>query len=200
MSNYNFLPPATFGLGEEPFVLWEGGFNDEDIANIIAMGESREAQAAGVGTAEHSEENPEVRRSKISWIDLQPDSEWLYDRLATIASNLNGQFYRFDLYGFHEHFQYTVYDSNNQGHYAWHIDSGTKLSAPRKFSLVLQLSDPSEYEGGDLELFYSADPVAVKKEKGIVAAFPSHTLHRVTPVTAGVRRSLVMWCVGPALK
>lgn len=200
MSNYNFLPPATFGLGEEPFVLWEGGFNDEDVANIITIGESRQPETGSVGTAEHSEENTTIRRSQVSWIDLQPDSEWLYDRMATIASNLNGQFYRYDLYGFHEHFQYTVYNSDNQDHYTWHLDSGTKLSSPRKFSLVLQLSDPSEYEGGDLELFYSAEPTPVRKEKGLVVAFPSTVLHRVTPVTKGTRRSLVLWCVGPAFR
>ena len=200
MSNYIFTPPPAFGVGEEPFVMWEGGFNDEDVANIIDIGEARPAQDGNVGTAENNELIEEIRRSKISWIDLQADSQWLYDRLSHIASTLNGQYYKYDLYGFHEHFQYTVYDSSNQDHYTWHLDSGTKSTAPRKFSLVLQLSDPSEYEGGDLEIYYSAQPTQIRKEKGLVVAFPSCMLHRVTPVTSGIRKTLVMWCVGPAFR
>jgi PKHD-type hydroxylase len=38
------------------------------------------------------------------------------------------------------------------------------------------------------------------KKKGSVILFPSFTMHRVTPVTKGVRRSLVLWVGGEAYK
>lgn len=50
-----------------------------------------------------------------------------------------------------EHIQYTVYNSNDEGHYDWHVDMGPG-KARRKLSLVCQLSDPSEYEGGELQI------------------------------------------------
>jgi PKHD-type hydroxylase len=114
---------------------------------------------------------------------------------------LNGQFYKYDLQGFAENFQYTVYngEAEEPGHYTWHQDwnnSGT----PRKLSLVVQLSDPSEYEGGDLQIMSGAEPTTVDKGLGKVVLFPSFMLHRVTPVTKGIRRSLVVWVTGPAFK
>ena len=74
--------------------------------------------------------------------------------------------------------------------------SDTSIS-PRKLTLVLQLSDPSEYEGGELQSLTSLQPGTVNKKKGIIAAFPSWTLHQVTPVTKGVRKTLVIWVAGP---
>jgi PKHD-type hydroxylase len=115
---------------------------------------------------------------------------------------LNGQFFQFDLYGFNEDMQYTVYDGEQQGHYTWHLDDSGKNTqrGPRKLSLVIQLSDPSDYEGGELQLQTGPDPTIVDKAKGLVAAFPSYTLHRATPVTKGIRKTLVVWITGPAFR
>jgi PKHD-type hydroxylase len=73
-------------------------------------------------------------------------------------------------------------------------------SSPRKLSLILQLSDATEYEGGELQLKDSSDHTAVERKKGHLIAFPSYLLHRVTPVTKGIRRSLVVWISGPAFR
>ena len=115
MSEYIFAPDPTFGIGEHPFVTWQNGFNDYDIKKIIEMGESRKIRKALTGDGTFDDNN--IRNSNISWIELQEDSKWLYDELSYIARQLNGQFYKFDLYGFVEHFQYTVYDGNVDGHY-----------------------------------------------------------------------------------
>ena len=69
----------------------------------------------------------------------------------------------------------------------------------RKISIVLQLSDPEEYEGGELEMFVSKDIQKIPKKKGAAVLFPSYCMHRVTPVTKGERRSIVLWVSGPAL-
>lgn len=202
MSNYIFSPSPSFGISEEPFVIWEGGFSNSQIADIISIGESRIFNKALVGgNGGFSEPNPNIRISNTSWIDLQEDSNWLYDKLAYIARQLNGQFYKFDLYGFDEHFQYTVYNGLENGHYDWHLDSGVGGgSSPRKFTMVLQLTDPREYEGGELQILTKSDPTNVRKEKGLLVAFPSYTLHRVTPVTTGVRKTLVIWITGPSFR
>lgn len=86
------------------------------------------------------------------------------------------------------------------GHYDWHLDRGGLGIAPRKLSAVIQLSDPNEYEGGDLQLYVGSEPTNIKKQKGLVVVFPSFVLHRVTPVTGGTRRSLVAWLSGPKFR
>ena len=141
----------------------------------------------------------DLRLSKTAWIPQAEDTHWLYDRLAFIARKLNSQNYGFNLYGFCEDFQFTVYEDNG-GHYTWHQDNGSGNDTPRKLSLVVQLSDPKDYEGGDLQVFTSAEPVNIPKQIGLVVAFPGYTMHRVTPVTKGIRRTLVVWITGPAFK
>ena len=53
---------------------------------------------------------------------------------------------------------------------------------------------------GELELRFGKDPITIGKERGLIALFPSYTMHRVTPVTKGTRYSLVAWVSGPAFK
>lgn len=201
MSMYQFLPAPDVAGKETEFTFWDDGFSDGELQLIIKLGEALRLDKAIVG-AENGVEDPSIRVSKVSWIEYS-NCPWLYDRLAYITRQINGQYYNFDLYGFAENMQFTVYESNadGQGHYGWHIDKGySPGGAPRKLSMVLQLSDPDEYEGGDLELLYSKQPVAMEKKKGRVYFFPSYTLHQVTPVTKGTRRTLVVWVAGPKFK
>ena len=112
---------------------------------------------------------------------------------------LNTQFYRFALTGL-ENLQYTVYDGKEGGHYDWHIDYGRNSHKPRKISLSVQLSDPSHYEDCDLQFQIGSGVTTAPRTRGTVIAFPSFFLHRVTPVTAGVRKSLVLWATGPEFR
>jgi PKHD-type hydroxylase len=66
--------------------------------------------------------------------------------------------------------------------------------------MAVQLTDPSEYEGGNLQVMTSGQPQNVRKQRGIIAVFPSYVLHQVTPVTQGGRQSLVAWVSGPAFR
>ena len=120
--------------------------------------------------------------------------------MAWIARKLNSAFYGFDLTGFHEDFQYTIYKGEEKAHYDWHIDNSSLDNVPRKFSMVLQLSDPKDYEGGNLEIKVGSTPDIVDKKRGLVAAFPAYRLHRVSPVKKGIRKSIVIWVVGPAFR
>jgi PKHD-type hydroxylase len=201
MSAYNFVPSPDLSTRESSFATWENGFSDSQIQNIIRIGESLEKKKATIGGKNVDDEYSDVRESQVSWIELNNDTMWLYDQLAYIMRQINGQFFDFDICGFVEHFQYTVYESDKKAHYNWHIDKGTiNGMAPRKLSLVLQLSDPSEYEGGELQLMIGSEPLSAKKEKGLIYVFPSWVVHRVTPITKGVRRSLVLWAAGPKFK
>lgn len=201
MANYIFAPTPTFGVSEHPFVTWDDAFDNEEVERIIECCGETDCEKALVGGMTQEQDITKIRESKIAWVGVNQHTQWIYDRLAFVARSLNGQFYKFDLHGFSEDMQYTIYQGDEMGHYTWHLDAGSgDNAAPRKLSMVLQLSDPGDYEGGDLEVFSSADPTKVDKKKGLVVAFPSYMLHRVTPVTAGVRKTLVIWVCGPSFK
>jgi PKHD-type hydroxylase len=198
MAVYQLAPSPSIAIPEISFATWRAGFTDEEINKIISIGDNLTIRNATVGG--DGDLNTNIRSSKTGWIGLTPDTNFIYDRIGYIARQLNGQFFDLDLWGFVEDIQYTIYDSKDD-HYTWHLDRGGKTSnTPRKLSIVLQLSDPSEYEGGDLEIFDRATPTKVDKQKGLIAAFPSFVLHRVTPVTKGVRKTLVVWLTGPRFK
>jgi PKHD-type hydroxylase len=68
----------------------------------------------------------------------------------------------------------------------------------RKISMTCLLSHESEFEGGELQI--EKEKNKVKLVQGQAIFFASFLLHRVAPVTRGVRKSLVMWFGGPPLK
>lgn len=96
-----------------------------------------------------------------------------------------------------EGFQYTEYDCTYQGFYRKHRDTDGKALKSRVLSASLQLTDPEEYEGGDL-IIYKDDneKIIAPKSLGSITIFTSTTLHEVTPVTSGFRSSLVVWYGG----
>jgi len=197
MTNYIFSPAPTMGVGDHPFVTWDGGFTEQELQSIIEYCDKLPVSPATLGD---SEVHTEYRRSDVAWVPSNPETMWIFDRLAWILKQLNSQFYQFDMYGFCEDAQYTVYNDYCQGNYDWHVDAGATTSAPRKLSLVLQLSNPEEYSGGNLEILTGRDSTAVNKKLGLISVFPSYVLHRVTPVTEGTRKSLVIWASGPKFR
>tara|TARA_B100000131_G_scaffold83870_1_gene80824 strand:+ start:4949 stop:5551 length:603 start_codon:yes stop_codon:yes gene_type:complete len=200
MSIYPILPHPTYD--ENDFATWEGGFTPSECDAIIRLGEEQTLinSTVGAGLVDPSKENIAIRKSKNGWIELNDRSKWVYDRIANISRCLNGLNWRFEISGFNEHLQYTRYDAADKDFYGWHTDGSVKGDGPpRKLSLTIQLSDPNDYEGGDFQL-HGTKLSTVAKERGLTVCFPSYTLHQVTPVTKGVRKSLVVWLVGPPFK
>lgn len=191
------MPPLA--REHEPFVVWENGFTPEELDRIEAYCAALPQRKATISSKTEEDDFADYRQSKVGWIGLNADTEWFYDKMAWIARQLNSMFYRFDLSGFVEDMQFTVYESGGD-HYEWHVDAGFNHTSPRKFSIVLQLTDPDQYEGGELQLQTSKEAVSVRRERGLVAAFPSYALHRVTPVTSGVRKTIVVWVSGPPFR
>mgnify|MGYP003677217951 FL=1 len=70
----------------------------------------------------------------------------------------------------------------------------------RKLSLSIQLTDPKEYEGGELYIYEGDKGEKMKQGQGDLILFPSYMLHEVKPVTKGERNSLVCWVTGKQFK
>jgi PKHD-type hydroxylase len=73
------------------------------------------------------------------------------------------------------------------------------LPIERKVSVICLMSDPEEYEGGDLQIQLYQD-YKVEMQKGQMIAFPSVLQHRVLPIISGLRNSAVIWLNGPRMK
>lgn len=170
-------------------VIVEEAFTEEECNKIIKYGNSFKNQKGTVGGKDQT-----VRKSNVVWLGLENESDWLYKRLSNIIQDMNEQYFKFDLTGITESIQFTHY-KNPDGKYEAHLDKLFQ-STVRKLSLVLQLSDPNKYEGGDLLLHQGPRPNVIKKAQGNLVIFPSYTLHEVTPVTKGERYSLVVWVNG----
>jgi len=142
-----------------------------------------------------------TRKSQIKWIHSSKKTNFLFSFLENLVNQANLSHFNFDIISTSESLQYTEYKGSDYGQYKWHIDSFEPAAPPyRKLSLTIQLSDPNEYEGGDLEISIPQPEknliLKAPKEKGKIIVFPSYLYHRITPVTKGTRKSLVWWVGG----
>lgn len=83
--------------------------------------------------------------------------------------------------------------------YGEHVDApvlgtiGTAAMMRSDISITVFLADPESYEGGELVINTLNGEITVKLAAGDGFAYPAQTLHRVAPVTAGVREVAVTW-------
>ena len=164
--------------------------------------------------------NKDIRNSKNSWI---PDSHWITGWLWYYVQKINYENFKYDIIDIDAGtLQYTHYGVGE--FYNWHQDgdidtchipqtvvaSKNNISKDqiilqgelvRKLSFSLQLSDPEDYERGELEFLDNQDePFFAPKQKGTIVVFDSRVKHRVRKVTNGLRKSIVGWVVGPRWK
>ncbi len=189
--------PVPTHINQTNYYWYKEGLDLIDVKNVEKLADTYPYTK---GTIVGSDEIVEsIRKSKIKWLHPNDDSQWLYDKIINMVVEANKAMWNFNLYSVIDSIQYTVY-SEGGGHYDWHMDIGPGSISHRKISVVVQLSDPSEYEGGDLELWYGGGVMQVPKNKGLTVLFPSFSMHRVTPITKGTRKSLVLWVGGEHYK
>ncbi len=192
----------------ESGLVYERVFTLRQCARIVELGLSLAADDALVGGSESEYvEEAITRKSRTAWIEPDEDTLWIFDKLTKVALRAN-RIYGFDLLGFTEDAQFTMYDEPGS-FYDWHQDGLGGELAGRKLSMVVQLSDPADYEGGALELFNivhesEEDDAAAwadqARAQGSVVVFPAFEYHRVLPMISGKRYSLVTWIGGPPFK
>lgn len=199
-----FLKGATF----ESHAYAKDFFSPEECKKIIAYGKNEKYSTediASVGGAPGSSkykkaEDLSYRRSKISWMRSdQEETRWMFERITEGIEEINSRFFNYDLDHI-ENIQFTEYDASYEGFYGKHIDIGHRSSCMRKLSFTIQLSNPSDYSGGDLCIYCSSDASIMSKEQGTMTMFPSFAVHEVEPVTRGTRYALVGWVCGPPFR
>ena len=164
--------------------------------------------------------NKEKRNSQNAWI---PTTHWCAGFLWHYIQRANRENFLYDLRNIDgESMQFTRYEAGQ--FYGWHNDAGLatqykpisvgnrseglgkdfmneNIEIIRKLSFTLQLSDPDDYEGGNVQfLDESGKSYFAPRQRGCLVLFDSRTSHRVLKVTKGIRKSIVGWTVGPRWK
>lgn len=183
-------------IDQTNYYWFEHGFTSDEVDKIVKDAKKYSFQKAQIVG---EDPNNNIRKSNIKWLPYEQQWTWVYDRLMDYINEANNALWGFNLHTVLDHIQYTEYEGNG-GHYDWHLDIGPNSINHRKVSAVIQLSEPNDYVGGDLELHPGNGSFAVPRRKGAVVLFPSFMLHRVTPLTSGLRRSLVLWAGGDHYK
>jgi PKHD-type hydroxylase len=175
------------------YAFWNNAFSKEECQTIINIAKDK-GLVKGTTMGES-----DVRDSKISWLYPVDKMEFVFRRVTDIVLNLNEKYFKFDLFGLNEGFQFTNYEAPS-GKYGKHIDRAINTSV-RKLSISIQLTNPEEYEGGELKLYDGEEEGTVMdKAQGTLILFPSYVLHEVMPITKGERNSLVTWVTGKQFK
>jgi len=176
---------------------FKDGFTDDEVQKIVDIAQAFE-EKQGKAYGEKAQGVSGSRNSEIRWIRHQPESQWIYERFETLAKLANERIFQFHVTGIQDPLQFAQYGPGQC--FDWHLDFERGPSSNRKLSLVVQLTDPGEYQGGDLQIMVATQPFTVPRKKGCVILFPSFLLHRVTPIEAGTRLSVIGWIAGPCLR
>ena len=173
-------------------------FTNQELNEIVTQADQVKKVSSTVGSGAVSD----YRVCDIAWLEsdeIESDFDWIYATLTDAIGRANIEYFRFDLTHLTA-LQYTVYNGSDHSNYQKHLDLGRQFPN-RKLSFSVQLSEDTEYTGGDLRFHYVKNqPEVAPRQKGTVIFFPSWIVHDVTPVTQGTRRSLVGWVNGPNFK
>jgi PKHD-type hydroxylase len=199
--NLQLPPRSPDGLSSHAF--WEDFLSNEEILTLLSVKEWVESKKGLVGSdVGDGTYSNQIRDSDVGWLGVTNETSLIWEKILHAVGEVNRRFFQFDLTGCYEPAQLTSYHYSQNQHYSWHIDSAVcDGGVPRKLSMSLLLSHRDEFVGGEFQMMIDSDnPITVEQKRGRAWFFPSYVLHRVTPVTKGLRRSLVLWVGGPSFR
>jgi PKHD-type hydroxylase len=191
-----------------PYICVYDYFTDDELDQIEFLSKTKPLnKATTVSTLDGSivDDNP-LRISSNSFHAIQEENEWFFEKLNLAIESINNSVYGFELYGYKD-YQYAEYEGSVAGKYGVHMDlimtdaKPANLLDTRKLSMTLLLSEPGkDFFGGDFLIHEGGSPTRIPMKRGSLVFFPSFMLHEVTPVTEGLRKSIVVWVEGPKFR
>lgn len=177
--------------------VWPKALTDAECDAIIKRAGNYAPQDATVGFSEELRSDLMQRSAMVRWFDASRERD-IVARVMSFVHSSNRSNFGVDIVAPFE-IQFTEYRGTNKGHYDWHQDVWLESDRPyaRKLSVVVQLSAPTDYQGGEFEFFGVPNPGGTFLDRGSMLIFPSFLQHRVLPVREGSRISLVTWIEGP---
>jgi PKHD-type hydroxylase len=193
---YNDFKPTS---NWNDYYYYKNIFNDQmikELEDMVFTNYKFSKGKTGIAELGTDTDSYQTNNRDIAYITPMPYSKWLYDLLFPLALEANEKLFHFDIDIVTDPIHYVVYPEDG-GHLDWHMDTGAYGINKRKIAMTVQLSDPSEYEGGEFEIWFGGQQsVVVPREKGDVICFPAFCMHRVRPITKGQRKCLVFWTGG----
>lgn len=139
----------------------------------------------------------QYRQCNVSFLSVDKISS-IQEKLFDSLTQINSKEFNFILQGITD-IQVIKYDVGS--FYKKHIDIRIdELGYQRKLTFIIQLSESSDYTGGDLILYSDDNGKKASRSKGSITVFPSFVLHEVTPILSGTRYSMIGWCFGPEFR
>ncbi len=177
-------------------------FSPEECQGIIESADEsawQEGTVGGHGGPGEFLEVPEVRSCREQQLPINANG-YPINRIFSELCQANSDGWKFELCGLvADDVPYIMrYDADGRGHNDWHVDLGQAANASRKLAFSLQLSESDSYEGGDLSFYNMNLDQNLLRQIGTLTIFPTYWLHRVSPVTSGVRYAVVGWVHGPS--
>jgi PKHD-type hydroxylase len=139
----------------------------------------------------------EVRKAKMTSFHITEELKPIFDRIQQLTEICNEQF-NFHLTGMFEALQFVRYEEGDG--YGWHKDVGPGQLSMRKIAVVIHLSTPGDFEGGNLQTMKEGVPANCEWARGSATIMPAYETHRVTEITKGTRYSLMCWVSGHPFK
>jgi PKHD-type hydroxylase len=199
--------PMQKQLFTKSWVVDNDAFRSEEVDEIVNI-----TKTLQISKGELFKSNPDysTREALTGWIESPTaQTQWIYDRLNYRIENYNNHVFNLDLSGI-PYIQYAEYHEG--GHHDFHMDlafDGPRVydytinEFFRKLTVVVLLTEPNlDFNGGEFQINMSMErtPVNIPMRKGSVLMFPSYLLHRVCPVSRGLRKTLTTWVLGPKLR
>jgi PKHD-type hydroxylase len=176
---------------------YQGAFTPEECRKIINIKDTSDVKPIYSG---HSEEEPSMRDVLARYIIRTDETLWLWERIFQYVWQANQEYYNFDI-SFITDLHLMEYEEDS--FFQWHIDLGdSEHFSTRKISIIVFLSERTDYEGGQLLLSWFEDEKSplVEMKQGSIVMFPSFQLHRVKKITGGKRYTLVAWAHGDSFR
>ena len=163
----------------------------QKLMRYLETGEATESELAG--NYDENILNKEVRDNK----EVVINNKQLNDKLKMVFELSNLSIWKYNI---QEMEKVKILRYENGGKYKWHTDCGAKETSTRKLTAIVQLSDETKYEGGNLEFGITDETgennYTAPRTRGSITIFPAFLSHRVTPITKGKRYSLITWMLG----
>jgi len=204
-----------------PFFIYPEAFSSESVSKALDIGSNLDLKQAQVNSVNGVVVNKERRYCEVGYITHVPSNDWLYEEIWNIFTYVNEKNWKYPIDSMSQ-VEFLAYGAGHNIN--WHRDTLAQTARSTQdgpdwdkiLSLTIQLSDAEDYDGGDSQFLdeesdSDADPVVAKefspgnpivsqmRRKRSLIVFPSVLMHRVTEVTRGTRKSLVVWAGGKSV-
>ena len=196
-SDYEFESPEEDWFQQLELIYSYDFLSNEECDVLIGLTEVIDGTD---GKVSHDDFNKEYRNVKEIPLHMMGSKmSWLADRIQTAIVDFNQQFFRFDLLAL-DGMTLLSYSAAENSQYRAHSDCLYNEGLMRKLTVIIQLSDPDSYEGGETLVADGESWIPIKTTRGSINVFPSFMNHVVKPITKGTRHCVVTWISGPPFK